>query len=78
MIISYVQDGMIQVMYNVWFFYSLLSSNWYRMMISVWNKHVINDMYNSIGGTDVSLCDVGYIVQSHTASTFKSFKNRIM
>ena len=40
------------------------------MMISVRNKHVINDMYNSVGGTDVSLCHVGLIVQSHTISTF--------
>ena len=77
MISSYVHDGMIQTKYNVCFC-SLLSSNWNRMLISVRNKHVINDMYYSVGGTDVSLCHAGYIVQSHTGSTFKSLKNGIM
>ena len=77
MISSYVHDGMIHVINNVCFC-SLLSSNWNRMMISVRNKHVINDMYNSVGGTDVSLCYSGYIVQSHTVSTFKSFKNTMI
>ena len=48
------------------------------MLISVRNKHVINDMYNSVGGTDVSLCYLGYIVQSYTVGTFKSFKNTII
>ena len=37
--------------------------------ISGWDKHVINDMYYSIGGTDVGLCHVGLAVDSNTIST---------
>ena len=47
----------------------LLSSQDCGIKISGWDKHVINDVYYSVGGTDVGLCHVGLAVDSNTIST---------
>ena len=41
-----------------------------REKITGWNKYVIYDVYNTVGGADVGLCHVRTMINNNTISTW--------
>lgn len=39
-------------------------------MMTSWNKYVIYDVYDTIGGADVGLCHMRFAVKNNTISTW--------
>ena len=39
-------------------------------MMTSWNKNVIYDVYDTIGGADVGLCHMRFVVKNNTISTW--------
>lgn len=42
-----------------------------------WNKNVINDVYNTVGGANVGFCHVSTVINNNTISTCKETRKSL-